>query len=181
MDKAVQDGALALITEFQQTFLKATKRAAEQDEKCEEMETLIDWLPANLKEQALKTSVAHGDFRVDNCIFHPTENRVIAVLDWELSTLGDPLSDLSYMCMLHYFPSDGPMLPGLSDIDLDEEGLPTVDEIIAHYKKVRNIDVDFDFDYYTAFGFFRIASILQGVYARALKGQGLGPSHVSLL
>ena len=58
------------------------------------MEELIDWLPKNLKEQELPTSVAHGDFRVDNCIFHPTENRVIAVLDWELSTLGDPISDL---------------------------------------------------------------------------------------
>ena len=58
------------------------------------MEELIDWLPKNLKDQELPTSVAHGDFRVDNCIFHPTENRVIAVLDWELSTLGDPISDL---------------------------------------------------------------------------------------
>ena len=58
------------------------------------MEELIDWLPKNLKDQELPTSVAHGDFRVDNCIFHPTDNRVIAVLDWELSTLGDPISDL---------------------------------------------------------------------------------------
>lgn len=145
------------------------------------MDELVKWLPENLKEQSLATSVAHGDFRVDNCIFHPTENRVIAVLDWELSTLGDPLSDLSYMCMMHYFPSTGGMLPGLSDIDLEEEQLPGVDEIIAHYKKVRNLDVEFDMDYYLAFGLFRISAILQGVYARALKGQGhWATCHVSL-
>ena len=72
------------------------------------MEELIDWLPKNLKDQELPTSVAHGDFRVDNCIFHPTENRVIAVLDWELSTLGDPISDLRQVVLVGlYFLSDG--------------------------------------------------------------------------
>ena len=71
------------------------------------MEELIDWLPKNLKDQELPTSVAHGDFRVDNCIFHPTENRVIAVLDWELSTLGDPISDLRLVFELKAFLSNG--------------------------------------------------------------------------
>ena len=75
---------------------------ASETEKIESMERLLNWLPKNIPDQSLPTSVVQGDFRVDNCIFHPTENRVIAVLDWELSTLGDPLSDLSYMCMLHY-------------------------------------------------------------------------------
>ena len=76
------------------------------------MEELIDWLPKNLKDQELPTSVAHGDFRVDNCIFHPTENRVIAVLDWELSTLGDPISDLRLVFEPDFDDSMKDLIPG---------------------------------------------------------------------
>lgn len=137
-------------------------RSAETEE-IESMENLAEWLGENVPRQQLPLSVVHGDFRMDNCIFHPSENRVIGVLDWELSTLGDPLADLAYMCMQHHLPSTGQGLSGVSDLDLEEEMIPSVDEIVDYYKKVRGLKVDFDLDYYLAFCFFRLAAICQGL------------------
>ena len=106
------------------------------------MENLAEWLGENVPRQQLPLSVVHGDFRMDNCIFHPTENRVVGVLDWELSTLGDPLADLAYMCMQHHLPSTGNGLSGVADLDLDEEMIPTVDEIVDYYKEVRGLKAE---------------------------------------
>lgn len=81
-----------------------------------QMEQLIDWLPANVPEP-FPTTVAHGDYRIDNLIFHPTENRVLAVLDWELSTLGDPMADLAYSAIPYYLPKELPQLSGFASKD----------------------------------------------------------------
>ena len=116
-------------------------RSAET-ERIGSMENLAEWLGENVPRQQLPLSVVHGDFRMDNCIFHPTENRVVGVLDWELSTLGDPLADLAYMCMQHHLPSTGNGLSGVADLDLDEEMIPTVDEIVDYYKEVRGLKAE---------------------------------------
>ncbi|XP_051828757.1 acyl-CoA dehydrogenase family member 10 [Antechinus flavipes] len=134
------------------------------------MERLIEWLPQHLPK-AQKTTVVHGDFRLDNLIFHPEKAEVLAILDWELSTLGDPLSDVAYNCMAHYLPSDFPLIKGLSDLDVTQLGIPTAEEYFKMYCRQMEIPVAENWNFYMAFSFFRVAAILQGVYKRSLEGQ----------
>jgi aminoglycoside phosphotransferase (APT) family kinase protein len=133
------------------------------------MDRLIDWLPANMPADE-EVAIAHGDFRLENLIFHPTEPRVLAVLDWELSTLGHPLSDLAYNCMTYHFPAKGLSFPGLGGLDLGTLGIPAESDYVAAYCRRTGRDGIPDWNFFLAFSLFRMAAILQGVYARALQG-----------
>jgi len=142
-------------------------RAAE-GERIEAMERLIEWLPLNLPPEQ-PGRIFHGDLRIDNMIFHPSEPRVIALLDWELSTLGDPIADFAYHMMVWRIEPD--LFRGLAGLDSAAMGIPSEQDYIAHYLK-RSGRTDLPhWDFYLAFSLFRIASILQGVWSRAQTGQ----------
>jgi len=141
--------------------------ASKTDENVD-MERLIAWLAAHLPATE-ETAIVHGDYRIGNTIIHPTESRIIAVLDWELATLGHPLSDLAYACMYYHLPSSEGR-GGLADVNLRELGIPDENEFIAcycHHAGRSRID---DWPFYLAFSCFRMAAITQGVYARGLQG-----------
>lgn len=131
------------------------------------MDRLIDWLPAHAPAQE-RVSVVHGDYRLDNMIFHPTEPRVIAVLDWELSTLGDPLADFTYQLMQWRTPKD--IRSGFLGVDLKALGIPTEDEYVAAYCRRTGRDGIENLDFYFVYNIFRLAGIAQGVYARSVQG-----------
>ncbi|XP_033692788.1 acyl-CoA dehydrogenase family member 10 isoform X1 [Tursiops truncatus] len=150
-----------------QTWIKQYR--ASETSTIPPMERLIEWLPLHLPRQQ-QTTVVHGDFRLDNVLFHPETAEVLAVLDWELSTLGDPLADVAHSCLAHYLPSSFPVQPGLSDSDLSELGIPTAEEYFRMYCLHMGIRPTENWNFYMAFSFFRIAAILQGVYKRSLTG-----------
>jgi aminoglycoside phosphotransferase (APT) family kinase protein len=141
---------------------------ASETEKIEAMDALIEWLPKNIPPGD-ETSIVHGDYRLDNMIFHPTEARVLAVLDWELSTLGHPLADFSYHCMSWHIPPG--QFRGIGGLDCKSLGIPTEEEYIARYcertgKTIRKED----FNFYLAYNMFRMAGILQGIMKRYVDG-----------
>lgn len=131
------------------------------------MNTLIEWLPTNIPSDEA-TTLVHGDYRLDNLIFHPSEPRVLAVIDWELSTLGHPLSDLAYVCMLYDVVL--PKIGGLAGMDFAKTGIPSEDAFVARYCELIGRDGVPDLHYYKAFSLFRLAAIAQGVYKRSLQG-----------
>lgn len=136
------------------------------------METLIAWLPANLPPDDGQLSLVHGDYRLDNLIFDASESRVpqvLAVLDWELSTLGHPLADLAYFCMCLRLPANG-HISGLAGQDRAALAIPTEAELVAQYCALRGLGPIADWHFYLAFSFFRLAAILQGVLKRAQDG-----------
>ncbi len=142
---------------------------ASETEHCEPMEALISWLADNIPADDGSNSLVHGDYRLDNLMFHPTEPRVIAVLDWELSTLGHPLADLAYQLMPWQLPSSGSFM-GMADINRADFGLPTDEAYIEAYcRRTGRTGID-NWNFYMAFCFFRLAAILQGVKKRALQG-----------
>ena len=134
------------------------------------MEDLIAWLAENLPADDPKVSLVHGDYRLDNMIFHPSEPRVIALLDWELSTLGHPFADVGYQCMQLRLPPRVGSVSGLRGRDLTELGIPTEEEYVASYCRRTGIDGIDNFSFYVAFSFFRLAAIIQGVVKRAADG-----------
>ncbi|NJD35932.1 MAG: phosphotransferase family protein [Betaproteobacteria bacterium] len=142
---------------------------ASETEKIEAMDRLIDWLPQNIPPGD-ETSVVHGDFRLDNTVFHPTEPRMLAVLDWELSPLGHPLADFAYHCM-GWRLSPG-QFRGLVGYALAALGIPSEADYGAAYCRRTGRDPipPRDWGYYMAFNMFRMAGILQGIMARALQG-----------
>ncbi len=142
---------------------------ASETDRIPEMESLIDWLPANMPEDDGKVALVHGDYRLDNMLFHPEEARVLALVDWELSTLGHPYADLAYQCMqLRMNPSGE--IAGLGDIDRAELGIPSEEDYVAQYCRRMVLDGIPAWNFYLVFSFFRFAAILQGVKKRALEG-----------
>jgi aminoglycoside phosphotransferase (APT) family kinase protein len=142
---------------------------ASETQKIEAMDHLIDWLPKNIPPEA-GTTVVHGDFRLDNTIFHPSEPRILAVLDWELSTLGDPLADFAYHCMSWHIPPG--QFRGIAGVDLAGLGIPGEAEYVARYCQrtgQKKIDPS-HWDFYIAYNLFRIAAILQGILKRVVDG-----------
>ncbi|MEO7242184.1 MAG: phosphotransferase [Variovorax sp.] len=139
------------------------------------MDRLMQWLPAHLPasaKDARLASVVHGDYRLDNLVFHPSEPRVIAVLDWELSTLGHPLADFAYHCMSWHIPPG--TFRGLGGLDLASLGIPTEKQYIASYLERTRLTTPealaADWNFYLAYNLFRIAAILQGIAKRAEAG-----------
>lgn len=146
----------------------------------EAMETLMQWLGENLPEDDGRVSLVHGDYRLDNMIFHPTEPRVIALLDWELSTLGHPFADVGYQCMQLRMPDRKSGISGLRGRNLGDLGIPTEEEYVAKYCERIGIDGIDNFGFYIAFSFFRLAAIIQGVAKRALDGNASNKNAASM-
>ena len=135
-----------------------------------DMDALIDWLAAALPEDDGRAALVHGDYRLDNIMFHPSEQRAIAVLDWELSTLGHPFADLAYQCMQWRLPAGDRLLAGLQGLDRKALGIPSDAEYVAAYCEAMGIGPIRNWSFYLAFAFFRLAAIIQGVARRALDG-----------
>ncbi len=143
---------------------------ASETARIPEMNKLIEWLPKNVPPGE-RTSIVHGDYRIDNMILHPTEPKVIAVLDWELSTLGDPLADFTYHLMSWEMPSNDPQRPAISGVkDLKTHGIPTKEEYVARYCELTGRSGLPQLDYYFAYNAFRLAGILQGIVGRVRDG-----------
>lgn len=162
-------------------FARQTQRWSEQYRASEtvtvpDMDRLIDWLAANMPPDDGRVSLVHGDFRIDNMMFAHDSARLLAVLDWELSTLGHPFADLAYQCMQWRLPNVGEMR-GLDGIDRAATGLPSDEAYVAAYCRRMGLDGVPHWPFLIAFSFFRIAAILQGVYKRALDGNASNPER----
>jgi aminoglycoside phosphotransferase (APT) family kinase protein len=134
------------------------------------MEEIVSWLTGHVPGDDGLIALVHGDYRIDNLMFHADQPRIIAVLDWELSTLGHPYADLAYHCMQLRMPPDSPASKGLAGIDRASLGIPSESEIVAMYCRLRGIDGIEHWSFYLAFCFFRLAAIAQGVAKRAAQG-----------
>lgn len=155
---------------FERQLGRWTKQyRASETETIADMETLLRWLPANMPPDDGTVSLVHGDYRLDNVMFHASEPRIIAVLDWELSTLGHPLADLANQCMAWLLPRESAM-KGLAGVDRASLGIPSDEEYVARYcERTGRSGID-NWDFYIVFSLFRLAAILQGVKKRALQG-----------
>ena len=144
-------------------------RAAEL-RKIDAMDSLIGWLQEHLPEDDGRTALVHGDYRIDNVIYHPERPEIIAVLDWELSTIGHPIADLAYQCMQWRLPNELGHQQGLGGIDRTSLGIPTEQEYVKRYcERIGNDRVD-NWTFHLALSFFRLAAIVQGVAKRAEQG-----------
>jgi aminoglycoside phosphotransferase (APT) family kinase protein len=153
---------------FARQIARWTKQyKASETEKIEAMDRLAAWLPENIPPGE-ETAIVHGDYRLDNLIWSHTEPRILAVLDWELSTLGHPLADLSYHCMVFRFSREE--FRGLRGEDLAALGIPGEEEYVAAYCRRTGRDRIEHLDFYMAYNMFRMAGIAQGVMARAMDG-----------
>jgi aminoglycoside phosphotransferase (APT) family kinase protein len=149
--------------------------AASVTQPIDEMDRLIEWLPAHIPPAARDekmVSIVHGDYRLDNLMFHPTEPRVLAVLDWELSTLGHPLADFSYHCMAWHIPPGS--FRGIGGLDVASLGIPTEEDYIRRYCDRTGLttpaELRVDWNFYLAYNLFRLAAILQGIAKRVEMG-----------
>ena len=142
---------------------------ASETETIDAVERLIEWLPKHIPADE-ETGIVHGDFRLDNAIFHPREPRILAVLDWELSTLGHPLVDLAYLCMRYHLSAE--QFRGLAGLDWAALQIPSEAECVADYCRRRGREpvAPREWTYYLAFNMFRLTGILQGVLARSIQG-----------
>jgi aminoglycoside phosphotransferase (APT) family kinase protein len=149
---------------------------ASETEAIGDMDALVAWLDANMPPDDGITTLVHGDYRIDNMIYAPDGSRVLAVLDWELSTLGHPYSDLAYQCMQWRMPP-GEDTRGLEGVDRTAQGIPTEEEYVARYCERRGLPGIPILDFCLAFSFFRIAAIIQGVKKRGLDGNASNPER----
>ncbi|VVT12962.1 phosphotransferase [Hoeflea sp. EC-HK425] len=161
-------------------FARQIRRWSEQyiaskTEELPAMDRLMEWLWENLPDDDGMVSVVHGDYRLDNMIFAPHGEEVRALIDWELSTLGHPLADLSYQCMQWRLPHKSGFR-GLGGLDRAELGIPSEADYVALYSERSGITVD-NWTFCLSFSFFRLAAILQGVYKRALDGNASNPER----
>ena len=131
------------------------------------MHALVEWLPGAIPAGD-ETAIVHGDFRCDNMIFHPSEPRVVAVLDWELSTLGHPLADFAYHAMMYQMP--GNIVAGLAGVDLAALNIPSQQDYVAAYCRRTGRDSIPNWEFYIAFNFFRLAAIFHGIKGRVIRG-----------
>ncbi|TKS87680.1 Acyl-CoA dehydrogenase family member 11 [Collichthys lucidus] len=156
------------------TWTKQYAAAAHRDIPA--MDELSDWLIKNLPANDNEVTLVHGDFRLDNLIFHPTEARVLAVLDWELSTTGQPLADLAYFLMHHYWPVSFNIIDTMGSLK-GIEGIPSVSDLISIYCRCRGIPSALpELNFYLALSCFKMAGIAQGIYARHLLGNASAPN-----
>ena len=150
---------------------------ASETEKIEAMDKLIEWLPQYIPPGE-ETSIVHGDYRLDNLIFHPTEPRVLAILDWELSTLGHPLADFAYHCMAWHVPPSA--FRGLAGLDLAALGIPDFESYVKSYcQRTDRASIE-NFEYYLAYNLFRMAGILQGIMKRVVDGTAASEQAVAM-
>ncbi len=153
---------------YERQISRWTKQyVASKTEEIEAMDKLMAWLPDNIPEQK-KTVIVHGDYRLGNALIHPTEPRIAAVLDWELSTLGDGLADLGYICQDYHGEAYDDI--GLAGADLEALGIPTEAEMVAEYCRHAGIGEIENWPFYLIYNMFRSAAIIQGVYKRGLDG-----------
>jgi len=134
------------------------------------MDELSRWLEEHLPEEDNQVCLVHGDFRLDNMMFAKDKAEIIAILDWELSTLGHPYADLAYQCMQLRMPSGMGSIDGLLGVDRHSLGIPTEEEYVALYCQRMGIEKIAHWTFYLAFSFFRLAAIAQGVAKRASQG-----------
>lgn len=163
------------IGRWSKQYKMSTDGAGPMSQAIPEMEKLVDWLPAHIPAAArdeTKVSIVHGDFRLDNLMFHASEPRVIAVLDWELSTLGHALADFSYHCMAWHIPHGS--FRGIGGLDHSALGIPSEDDYIRRYCERTGLTtpdaLKADWNFYLAYNLFRIAAILQGIAKRVEAG-----------
>ncbi|XP_043451328.1 LOW QUALITY PROTEIN: acyl-CoA dehydrogenase family member 11 [Prionailurus bengalensis] len=150
------------------TWIEQYKAAAHQDILA--MNQLFHWLMKNLPDNDNEENLIHGDYKLDNIVFHPTESRVIAVLDWELSTIGHPLSDLAHLSVFYFWPRTVPMI-NQSSYFQENIGIPSMEEMISIYCRCRGINSILpNWNFFIALTYFKMASIAQGVYRRYLQG-----------
>jgi aminoglycoside phosphotransferase (APT) family kinase protein len=141
------------------------------------MDALIEWLPRHLAREAAPR-IVHGDYRMDNLVFHKTEPKVIGVLDWELSTIGDPLADFAYHVMSWRVTPE--LFRGLAGIDFASLGIPTEEEYVAAYCRQTGHGAIPDWDFYIVYSLFRLAAIMQGIAKRAIAGTAASDEAVEL-
>ena len=151
---------------------------ASETVRIEAMDRLIDWLPQNLPTAPEEVRIAHGDFRLDNLMFHPTEPRVLGVLDWELATLGDPFADFAYNVMVWRIVPG--IFRGLGGTDLAGSGIPTEDAYIDLWCRKTGRQRPANFDFYVILSLFRIAAIVQGIAKRAQEGTANDPKAAEM-
>ncbi len=172
------------IGRWSKQYAASADGAGPMSQPTREMDQLVQWLPQNIPAMARATelvSIVHGDYRLDNLMFHPTEPRVVAVLDWELSTLGHPLADFSYHCMAWHIPPGA--FRGIGGLDVASLGIPTEDEYIRLYCERTGLTtpqaLKADWNFYMAYNLFRIAAILQGIAKRVEAGTAASAQAVS--
>lgn len=145
---------------------------ASKTDEIPEMDKLTAWLNDNMPDDSL-TTIVHGDFRLENLIYHPTKPRVLAVVDWELGTLGNPLSDLAYNCLTYHYAD--PRWGDIIDLDYEVTGIPSEEDYVAQYCARTGREID-DYTYYLVLSLFRFAAIIQGVYYRGVQGNAATPA-----
>ena len=151
-----------------------TQYRASETERIDAMEKLITWLPAHVPPDD-ETTLVHGDYRPGNMVVHPTKPKIVAVLDWELSTLGHPLADLAYNC-IPYRTGPGDNLGGVEGTDLGALGIPSESDYVAAYCRRTGRAEIADWDFYVAFALFRLGAIAQGIMGRAIAGTANDPN-----
>ena len=172
------------ISRWSKQYVASADGAGPMSQPIEEMEKLMAWLPQHVPAMARAehmVSIVHGDYRLDNLMFHPTEPRIIAVLDWELSTLGHPLADFSYHCMAWHIPPGS--FRGIGGLDVASLGIPTEVEYIRLYCERTGLTtpdvLKADWNFYLAYNLFRLAAILQGIAKRVESGTAASAQAVS--
>ena len=155
----------------------STQYRKSETKKIDSIEKLIDWISDNIPKNE-KTTIVHGDFRIDNLIFHPTKPDVIGVLDWEISTLGNPYADFAYHAMIWKLSKN--QFRGLKETNFIKLGIPSEDEYLKKYLNFMNLNSIPDWDFYIIYNMFRLSAILQGIAGRAREGTAASPEAIEM-